>query len=131
MSPRPPASDTAATLPRRQRMTREVRDYGIEWGILVQVSRLFAAAAAGALLTFWFVGHGNTSARTVIHRQVAPLSAPPSMPSQAADRTAGTTRETDDAPMPELLAPEEEIGNGVAPEGPLPQRDVFSDGGGH
>ena len=54
------------------------------------------------------------------------------MPSQAADRA--TTREADDAPMPELLAPleeTEETGAGTAPEDPLPQRDVFSDGGGH
>ncbi len=110
-------------------MTREVRDYGFEWGILIQVSRLFAAAATGALLTFWFVGHGNTSARTVAHRPVAPLSA--SMPSQGIEGAASTTRETDEAPMPELLAPLEEVGTGTAPEGPLPQRDVFSDGGGH
>ena len=127
MNPRPPDPDTDPTLPRRLRMTSEVRDYGIEWGILLQVSRLFAAAAAGALLTFWFVGHGNTSAHTVAHRLVAPHS----MPSQGADRAAGTTPETDDAPMPELLAPLEEVGTDTAPEGPLPQRDVFSDGGGH
>ena len=131
MSPRPTSPDTGPTLPRRLRMTNEVRDYGIEWGILLQVSRLFAAAATGALLTFWFVGHGNTSARTVAQRPVAPLSAPQSMPSQGADRAASTTPETEDAPMPELLAPLEEVGTDTAPEGSLPQRDVFSDGGGH
>jgi hypothetical protein len=108
-------------------MLRELRDFGLDRRIVMEAARLAAAAAAGALLTFWLVGHGDTVARTPARAAVVPQSA--GMPG-----TVGAINPLGDhsgAPMPELLAPDDADERLAQPAERLPQRDAHSDGGGH
>lgn len=106
--------------PRRARMVREVADFGFEWRVGLEIGRLVAAAAFGAIVTYAFSGHGPSRADAVGGADIRAVAVQPG-PKEASRKGA-------DVAVPELLAPLQ-AGPVAAPESP--QRDVHSDGGGH
>ena len=99
--------------PRRARMVRESRAFGIEWRLAFEAARLLGAMALGAILTLTLAGHDSTSAGA---RAGAAATEVPTVPTQIAE--------------PELLAPLAPVAR-AEPAESTAQSDVYSDGGGH
>lgn len=99
---------------RRARMEREVDDFGTDWQVLAGALRFVGGALFGALLTLWLTGHGEINARTV----------------DARPASAVTLNAAGDA-VPAPVAPPVHAPVDAPAAVDTPQRDVYSDGGGH